>query len=130
MLRAALAIALVGLGVAAGVARSTPGAPALDPKLVAQGKRLYSSYSCSACHSLDGSGGAGLTFKHLAGSKVKLSSGKTVVATDAYLLESIRDPDRKIVAGRPPYVMTTVIKRGQVSPKEATALVAFIKSLR
>ncbi len=116
--------------LAASTARPTTGESVLNPKLVAKGKRLYSSYSCSACHTLDGSGGAGPTFKHLAGARVKLSTGKTIVATDAYLLESIRDPDRKIVAGRPPHVMTTVIRRGQVSRSDALALVAFIKSLK
>jgi cytochrome c oxidase subunit 2 len=121
----ALAAPVTGLRAASAGAGAAP-----DPKLVKRGKALFSSYSCGACHTIDGRGGAGPTIKHLYGSKVKLTTGKTVIATDAYLLESIRDPDRKIVAGRPAGVMTTVIRKGQVPLKDALALVAYIKSLR
>ena len=53
-----------------------------------------------------------------------------MIADDAYLIRSIRDPDAQIVKGRPRGVMTTVIRKGQVSLVDAKALVAFIKSLR
>src|SRR5579883_1602045 len=43
----------------------------VTPALVAQGKTLYAADGCSACHSLDGSRGAGPTWKGLAGSQVK-----------------------------------------------------------
>lgn len=96
----------------------------------AKGKALYSSLGCAGCHSLDGSASAGPTFKGLFGRETKLDEGTTLTADDAYLLESILDPDTKIVAGFQPGVMTAVIEPGQVSREDALALVAFIKSLK
>jgi cytochrome c2 len=95
-----------------------------------QGQALYSSLGCSGCHSLDGSPGAGPSFKGLFGRKTKLDDGSTLTADEAYLLESIRDPDKKIVAGYRPGIMSGVIKPGQVSRDDALALIAFIKTVK
>jgi cytochrome c oxidase subunit 2 len=127
---AAAAVLVCLVACAAALAGGHPAATGAVPSPVKKGRALYNSLSCSACHTLDGSGGAGPTFKHLYGSKVRLSTGKTVIADDAYLIRSIRDPDAQIVKGRPAHVMTTVIRKGQVSLTDAKALVAFIKSLR
>ena len=62
----------------------------------ATGKDLYTSLGCQGCHTLDGTKATGPTFKGLFGSKVKLASGQTVTADEAYLLESILDPDKQI----------------------------------
>jgi mono/diheme cytochrome c family protein len=94
------------------------------------GKGLYTSLGCQSCHSLDGSPSTGPTFRGLFGSKVKLTNGQTVSADEAFLLESIVDPDKAIVAGFQPGVMTSVIKKGQVSDSDAKKLVAFIKATR
>jgi cytochrome c oxidase subunit 2 len=96
----------------------------------AKGKMLYVSLGCQGCHTLDGTKSAGPTFKGLAGSQVKLASGETVTADDAYLLESIRDPDKQIVAGYAPGIMSAVIKPGQVSMSDAQDLIAFIKTVK
>ena len=92
-----------------------------------KGKALYTSLGCIGCHSLDGSKGTGPTFKGLAGRQTKLTDGTTVTADDAYLLESIEDPDKQIVAGFSPGIMSAVIKPGQVSQQDAADLIAFIK---
>jgi mono/diheme cytochrome c family protein len=91
------------------------------------GEGLYTSLGCQGCHSLDGSPSSGPTFKGLAGSKVRLTNGQTVTADDQFLLESIVDPDKTIVAGYQPGVMTAVVKKGQVSEADAKQLVDFIK---
>ena len=91
------------------------------------GEGLYTSLGCQGCHSLDGSKSTGPTFKGLAGSKVQLTNGKTVTADDKYLLDSIIDPDADIVKGYQPGVMTSVVKKGQVSKDQAQQLVDFIK---
>jgi cytochrome c2 len=88
---------------------------------------LYASLGCQGCHSLDGSRSTGPTFKGLAGSKVQLTNGKTVTADDKYLLDAIIDPDLEIVKGYQPGVMTSVIKKGQISKDQAQQLVDFIK---
>jgi mono/diheme cytochrome c family protein len=96
----------------------------------AHGQQLYASLGCQGCHTVNGQKATGPTFKGLAGSKVTLTDGKTVTADDAYLLESIEDPDAQIVKGHAKGVMSSVIKKGQVSKSDADALVAYIKSLK
>lgn len=96
----------------------------------AHGKQLYSSLGCATCHSIDGSKKVGPTFKGLYGSQVKLTTGKTVTADPAYLLQSIQDPDALIVQGYQPGIMTSVIKPHQVSTADANDLIAYIKSLK
>jgi cytochrome c2 len=88
---------------------------------------LYASLGCQGCHTLDGSKSSGPTFKGLAGSKVQLANGQTVTADDAYLLESILDPDKQIVKGYQPGVMSSVIKPHTVPEDQAKQLVDFIK---
>jgi hypothetical protein len=106
----------------------------------ARGWHLYGRLRCAGCHSVDGnapgSGAEGLlaavgpTFKGLAGSKVELASGQTVIADDAYLLTSILAPDAQIVKGFAPGVMTARIPAGSVPPAQARAMIAYIETLR
>jgi len=96
--------------------------------LAATGAKLYASLGCSSCHTLTGAKSIGPTYKGLYGSKVQLSNGQTVTANDAYLLESILNPDKQIVKGFPKGVMSATIPPGSVSMANAKALVAFIKS--
>ena len=110
-------------------------APAAGPvpvtaALVAQGKSLYQSDGCSACHSLSGSAGAGPSFKGLAGSTVTLATGQSTTADDAYLERSIADPDAQIVKSYRAGIMPAAIASyGLASkPDDIRALVAFIKS--
>jgi cytochrome c oxidase subunit 2 len=91
---------------------------------------LYASLGCQGRHAVDGSKGVGPTFKGVAGSKVQLSDGSTVTADDAYLTESIRDPDKQIVKGFPKGLMAATIKPGSLSEADAADLVAYIKSLK
>ena len=96
----------------------------------AQGASFYESLGCVGCHSLNGSPGTGPTFKGLYGSKVQLSTGQTVTADDAYLLQSILDPDKQIVKGFQKGIMSATIPPGSVPEAKAKSLVAFIKSKR
>jgi cytochrome c2 len=98
--------------------------------LAAAGQQLYGSLGCSGCHSLTGAKLTGPSFKGLYGSKVKLASGGTITANDAYLLESILDPDKQIVKGFPKGVMSATIHPHSVPVAKAKALIAFIKSKR
>jgi cytochrome c2 len=96
----------------------------------AAGAALYQSLGCSGCHSLTGAKLVGPSFKGLYGSKVQLSNGQTVTANDAYLLESILDPDKQIVKGFPKGIMSGTIRPGSVPVAKAKQLIAFIKSKR
>lgn len=100
------------------------------PALIATGKTLYTSDSCSGCHSLTGAAGAGPSFKGLAGATTTLSTGKTVTADDAYLARSIVEPDAQIVKGYAAGLMGPAIASFDLArkPDDIRALVAFIKS--
>ena len=95
----------------------------------AQGKALYTSLTCDGCHTLTGIRATGPTFRVLAGSQVKLKSGKTVTADDDYLSESIETPNKEIVASFSA-LMEAVIKPHAVSEQDARDLIAFIKTVR
>jgi len=110
----------------------TTTAPAAPPSaaLVARGKTLYTSKGCIGCHSLDGSPGAGPTWKGLYGSQVALTDGTAVTADDAYLTKAIDDPDAQIVKGFQPGVMSATIPKGSIPPADVKALVAYIQSVK
>jgi cytochrome c oxidase subunit 2 len=119
-----------GSGTTSPATTPTAQPPAPASELVSTGKGLYTSKGCNACHSLNGSRIVGPTWKGLAGSSVKLNNGSTVSADAAYLLASIENADKQIVAGYRPGVMSGTIPPGSVSVADAKALVAFIQSLR
>jgi cytochrome c oxidase subunit 2 len=124
-------LVLAGCG-GGGSTQPSGGSPAGRPAggATGHGKQVAQQHGCLSCHSLDGSSSVGPTWKGLAGSQVKLTSGKTVKADDRYLRTAIEDPDRQIVAGYQRGVMTNVIPAGSISNADARALVGYIKSLR
>jgi cytochrome c oxidase subunit 2 len=94
----------------------------------ASGTQLFQSLGCSGCHSLSGAKLTGPPLNGVFGSKVQLSDGRTVTADEAYLLESILDPDKDVVKGFPKGIMSATIRPHSVPEAKAKALVAFIKS--
>jgi mono/diheme cytochrome c family protein len=92
----------------------------------ANGEDLFASLGCSGCHALDESVRGGPGLGGLYGGEQTLADGSTVPADEAYLIESIREPDAKIVEGYSEGVMSSVIKPGQVSEQDAADLAAFI----
>jgi cytochrome c2 len=94
------------------------------------GKGLYTSLGCLGCHSIDGSPSSGPTLKGVFNSMVPLANGQRVKADEQYLLESILDPDKQIVKGYQPGVMSAVIQKGQVPQDQAQMLVDYIKTLK
>jgi cytochrome c2 len=109
-------------------AATTP-TPSAD---VASGRKLYTADTCSACHTLNGSTSVGPSWKGLYGSRVTLTTGRTVVADAAYLTKHIVDPNAMTVKGFPADVMASAISSFDLSskPKDVAALVAFIRSLK
>jgi cytochrome c oxidase subunit 2 len=95
-----------------------------DP--VAIGEKLYTELACNTCHTPDGKG-RGPSYNGVYGSKVKLADGSIVVADDAYIRESILQPNAKIVAGYAP-VMPSF--QGLVTEDQILALTAYIKSMK
>jgi cytochrome c2 len=100
------------------------------PALVAKGKTLVAGHSCNGCHTIDGTKSSGPTWKGLAGSKVHLTNGKTIIATDSYLVGVIVDPSTLNVAGFDPALMQSMVPPGSISKAQAVAIVAYIKTLK
>jgi mono/diheme cytochrome c family protein len=94
------------------------------------GEGLYTSLGCQGCHSIDGSASSGPTFKGLFDSTVELTNGQKVKADEKYLLDSILDPDKQIVKGYQPGVMSAVVPKGTVPQDQAQELVDYIKTLK
>jgi len=95
-----------------------------DP--VSAGQNLFSQLACTTCHLADGTG-RGPSYYGLYGSKVRLADGTTVTADDAYIRESILQPNAKIVAG---YVPVMPSFQGLVTEDQILELTAYIKSLK
>lgn len=95
----------------------------------ANGKALVAKYGCGGCHSIDGSSGVGPTWQGLYQSQVKLSDGRTVVADEAYLVESVVKPSAKIVAGFPDGVMPQNFGT-LMTPSQINDIVSYIETLK
>jgi cytochrome c oxidase subunit 2 len=96
-----------------------------DP--VVRGQQTAQSVGCMACHSIDGTTVVGPTWKGLYMSQVPLEDGSTVTADDAYLLESIKEPQTKIHQGLP-NVMPRLADN--MTDEQIQDIIAFIKSLK
>ncbi len=99
------------------------GGPPPESPVVA-GEKLFTELNCVTCHRPD-SAGRGPLLEGIFGRPVKLASGDTVVADEAYVRESIVNPAARVVAGYQP-VMPTYL--GQVSEEQLISLVAYIES--
>jgi cytochrome c oxidase subunit 2 len=88
------------------------------------GADLAQSKGCTACHSQDGSRMLGPTWQGILGTQRQLASGQNIKVDDAYLKESIFQPNAKIVKGFPPVMPPPIINE-----QEALALIEFIKTL-
>ena len=100
--------------------------------LVAQGEQLFARFACASCHSTTGQRLLGPPLNGLAGSRVTLSNGQTVTADEAYLRESILQPDAKAVQGYRIRVMAAAISQfeDQIQQDDnLQALIAYIESL-
>jgi cytochrome c oxidase subunit 2 len=93
--------------------------------LSATGEKVFAELGCVTCHRSDAQG-RGPSLQGLFDTPVKLEDGRTVIADENYLRESILDPGAKIVSGFKP-VMPTF--QGLVSEEQLNALVAYVKSL-
>ncbi len=108
---------------------TTTGGPSeTSPPGDVDGAAVADSAGCTACHSSDGSAGVGPTWAGIAGTERPLEDGSSVLADPAYLLESIVDPNVKIVAGYAAGLMPQNFG-DTLSDQELAALVIYIESL-
>ena len=104
----------------------------VGPSMQASGAELFQQLACDTCHRTgDAAAAAGLpprapALEGLFGAQVALQSGRTVIADETYIRESILDPHARIVAGWQPIMPTF---KGQISEEQLNALVLYVKSL-
>jgi cytochrome c oxidase subunit 2 len=91
-----------------------------------KGEALVSQNGCAACHSITGAAGVGPTWQGVFGSTVGLEGGSSVTADEAYLTESIKSPQAKIVKGFESQKMPTY----PFTDEEIANIVAYIKTLK
>jgi len=91
-----------------------------------RGQALVSASGCAACHSVNGAVGIGPTWYGLFGSQVKISGDGTVTADEAYIHESIKAPQAKIVAGFENQLMPNY----GFNDDQINDIVAYIKTLK
>ena len=89
------------------------------------GERQFQQLGCHTCHKAE-SIGRGPTLVGVFGNPVQLESGETVVADEAYIRESVLNPQTKIVNGYKPIMPTF---QGQISEETLLQIITYIKSL-
>ena len=93
-----------------------------NPSLAAQGFELFRRLGCSGCHvnsTVHAPDLAGIF-----GRTIHLSDGRTLVADEAYLRDSILLPKRDVVAGYEPIMPSF---QGQVDEGQLNALITYLK---
>jgi cytochrome c oxidase subunit 2 len=102
------------------------GAAGAEANPLIAGQKLFSEKACITCHSSDGKGRAP-SLNGIYGRQVQLADGRTITADDAYIRESILQPNAKIVAGYQPLMPSF---QGQLTEEQIIALMSYIKSLQ
>jgi cytochrome c oxidase subunit 2 len=94
------------------------------PGLAQQGFALFRERGCSGCHAARSTVHAPL-LDGLLGKRVHLEDGRTLVADENYVRDSILAPDKDIVAGFAPVMPSYA---GQLSEEQIEALIAYLRS--
>jgi len=92
---------------------------------VAAGAKLFQDLVCNTCHVGD-TQRRGPVLTGVYGKPVQLQGGGTVIADDAYVRESIVNPQAKVVAGFQPIMPTF---QGLVTEEQLLQLIAYVRSL-
>ena len=95
-----------------------------QPSLAQYGFARFRELGCSGCH-VKGSTVHAPSLRGLLGREVHLQDGRTLVADETYVRDSILLPRKDVVAGFAPVMPSFA---GQVSEEDIQALVAFIRA--
>lgn len=98
-----------------------------DP--VVRGEKWARTSGCIACHSIDGTKIVGPSWKGLFGKTEKMTDGTVVTVDEAYIRESILQPNKLIVEGYPANVMPANYG-DQLTPEQIADIIAYIMSLK
>jgi cytochrome c oxidase subunit 2 len=89
------------------------------------GKALFNQLGCQTCHKADPTA-RGPSLGGIFGSSVQLKNGKSIIADEGYIRESILNPNAKIVAGYTPVMPTYT---GQINEEQLMQIIAYLKSI-
>jgi len=95
------------------------------PDMAARGEALFRQYGCSGCHGANATVHAP-NLAGIYGKPVPLADGRTAIADDRYIRDSILLPQREVAAGYAPIMPSFA---GQLSDEEIFDLIAYIRSL-
>jgi mono/diheme cytochrome c family protein len=123
--QAARAATAAGPAPSGAAAAAGPAEPASEAE---RGAALARDVGCMACHSSGSERLVGPGWAGIHDSEVALADGSKVRADDAYLTESITDPDARIVAGYAPHMMPSYT--GVLDAEQIASIVAYIRSLK
>jgi cytochrome c oxidase subunit 2 len=93
--------------------------------LAANGQAIFQQLGCPTCHQAE-TQGRGPSLIGVYGRSVQLEDGRSVIADENYIRESILAPSAKIVSGFKPIMP---VFQGLVNEEDLNALVAYVKSL-
>ena len=91
------------------------------------GEMIYKKNACYTCHSTDGSKVIGPSFKNIWGTSITHTDGSTAIVDENYILESIMEPQKKIVDG---YQAVMPSYKGILRDREIEGVIEYIKSLK
>ena len=97
-----------------------------EGSMASTGQKLFQQLGCSSCHRSD-TQGRGPNLVGVFGKPVLLEDGRTVVADENYVRESILNPSAKIVSG---FKNIMPSFQGVVSEEQLLSMIAYVKSLQ
>ena len=93
------------------------------------GEDIFQSYGCNACHSTDGTALVGPTWQGLYGTEEELSDGTAALVDEAYIVESIKEPNARITEGFTAGLMPAQAVLG-ITDDEILHIIEYMKTLR
>jgi cytochrome c oxidase subunit 2 len=91
-----------------------------------RGETLVVQNGCLGCHSIDGSPGTGPTWLGIYDRQEELSDGSLITVDDDYIIESMLNPQAKIVAGFEGVLMPAY----EFSDEQLQDIIAYLKTLK
>ncbi|MEO6950348.1 MAG: cytochrome c oxidase subunit II [Polyangia bacterium] len=99
----------------------------LQSDMVTQGRRIAAEQGCFKCHTVTGETHIGPTWLNMYHSTHKMQTGEEILVDEAYMTESMMDPNARQVAG---YKLVMPSYFGRLHATETAAIIEYIKSLR
>ena len=93
------------------------------------GKNIAALNGCVSCHSANGTKGTGPSWKDVYGEDTQFADGSHGIADDNYIIESIRKPNAKVVAGFSVPSAMNPFSEGQLSDDHVKLIIEYMKSI-